>query len=59
MKKDKTKYQDPVDRRIVALKLVRGEMTPQALKAYLKSVPDASEDAVEIVIEPVKRRKKT
>jgi len=48
-----------VDRRIVALKLVRGEMTPQALKAYLKSVPDASEDAVEIVIEPVKRRKKT
>jgi hypothetical protein len=59
MKKDKTKYQDLVDRRIVALKLVRGEMTPQALKAYLKSVPDASEDAVEIVIEPVKRRKKT
>lgn len=59
MKKDKAKYQDLVDRRIVALKLVRGEMTPQALKAYLKSVPDASEDAVEIVIEPVKRRKKT
>jgi len=59
MKKDKAKYQDLVDRRIVALKLVRGEMTPQALKAYLKSVPDASEDAVEIIIEPVKRRKKT
>jgi len=59
MKKDKTKYQDLVDRRIVALKLVRGEMTPQALKAYLKSLPDSSDDAVEIIIEPVKRRKKT
>jgi hypothetical protein len=59
MKKDKAKYQDLVDRRIVALKLVRGEMTPQALKAYLKSLPDSSDDAVEIIIEPVKRRKKT
>jgi hypothetical protein len=59
MKKDKAKYQDLLDRRIVALKLVRGEMTPQALKSYLKSVPDASDDAVEVLIEPVKRRKKT
>ncbi|HOD35293.1 MAG TPA: hypothetical protein PLR20_04245 [Syntrophales bacterium] len=59
MKKDKAKYQDLLDKRIVALKLVRGEMTPQALKAYLKNVPDASDDAVEIVVEPVKRRKKS
>ena len=59
MKKDNGKFQDLLDRRIVALKIVRGEMTPQALKSYLKSIPDASEDAVEVVIEPVKRRKKT
>lgn len=59
MKKDKGKSQDLLDKRIVALKIVRGEMTPQALKAYLKTIPDASDDAVEVVIEPVKRREKT
>ncbi len=59
MKKDKGKSQDLLDKRIVALKIVRGEMTPQALKAYLKTIPDVSDDAVEVVIEPVKRREKT
>jgi hypothetical protein len=59
MKKDKAKSQELMDKRIVALKMVRGEMTPQSLKAYLKGIPDASDDAVEIIIEPVKRRKKT
>ncbi|HPC73304.1 MAG TPA: hypothetical protein P5551_05260 [Syntrophales bacterium] len=59
MKKEKAKHEDLLDRRIVALKIVRGEMTPQALKSYLKNVPDASDNAVEVIIEPVKRRKKT
>ncbi len=59
MKKDKAKSQELMDKRIVALKIIRGEMTPQSLKAYLKSVPDASDEAVEIIIEPVKRRKMT
>jgi hypothetical protein len=59
MKKDKAKSQELMDKRIVELKTVRGDMTPQALKSYLKSIPDVSDNAVEIVIEPVKRRKKT
>ncbi|MCX5833513.1 MAG: hypothetical protein NTV99_03175 [Deltaproteobacteria bacterium] len=59
MKKDKSKSQELLDKRIVELKMVRGDMTPQSLKSYLKSIPDASDDAVEIIIEPVKRKKKT
>jgi len=59
MKKDKARSQELIDRRIVELKMVRGDMTPQSLKSYLKSVPDVSDNAVEIIIEPVKRRKKT
>ncbi len=59
MKKDKAKPQELLDKRIVELKTVRGDMTPQSLKSYLKSIPDVSDNAVEIIIEPVKRRKKT
>jgi hypothetical protein len=59
MKKDKTRSQELIDRRIVELKMVRGDMTPQSLKSYLKNIPDVSDNAVEIIIEPVKRRKKT
>ena len=50
MKKDKGKSQELLDKRIAELKITRGEITEKALKSYLKSLTDVSDNAEEIVL---------
>jgi len=56
MEKQKNQHKGIVDKRILTGKILSGEMKEKDLSAYLKSLPDVSENAREVVIEMDQRR---
>jgi uncharacterized protein (DUF927 family) len=54
MVKQSTDSRKDMDKRIIEKKLKKGEMTEKELKAYLKKLPDLSNQAEEETIEKKK-----
>jgi hypothetical protein len=57
MDKARTKTIGETDKRILQRKLLSGEIAPKSLKAYFASLPDAADNAKEVVIPKDARRK--
>ena len=50
MKKKEAEHEAVLDKRVVEQKIMKGEITEESLKKYLKSLPDVSGNAEEIVV---------
>jgi hypothetical protein len=57
MDKARTKNIEETDKRILQRRLLIGEITQKSLKAYLASLPDAADNAKEVVIPKDAHRK--
>jgi|GEM_PF-466504 len=57
MDKNRTANIGETDRRILQRRILSGEITRESLEGYLKSLPDASENAQEVSIQRETRRR--
>jgi hypothetical protein len=50
MAKEQKKTTEPMDRRLLEIKLLRGQMSKKQLSKYLETLPDVSENAEEVAV---------
>jgi len=50
MAKEQKKTPEQIDRRLIDVKLLRGQMNEKQLSKYLETLPDVSENAEEVAV---------
>jgi hypothetical protein len=50
MSKEQSAIREETDRRLIANKISRGQISEKQLAQYLKTLPDVSENAEEVVV---------
>jgi len=57
MAKEQKKTPEQIDRRLIDVKLLRGQMNEKQLSKYLETLPDVSENAEEVAVVMEERKK--
>ena len=57
MAKEQKKTPEQMDRRLLDVKLLRGQMSKKQLSKYLETLPDVSENAEEVAVVMEERKK--